>query len=248
MSSNGAIWASSAPKWLKVGTFVEYTFNSNGILFSNGTHIPFDNIVPTVYRWDCIELNETMAVLNVSLDFKKENGNMPISGEIAVGLSNRSVYLPDGTLIGTSLFWTLSNPVIGTEVILWDVPPDKITATVSEIAQDHPYVFSPTPQGRQKAFYLHSTGTVNGSTKFISIACDVDTGVTTDGFLELDPSFEALNLNSPGRLGSLDFTDTNIDLGPSENSFEIQSFLPVLAIVAGSIIIFVMVYRNQRKH
>lgn len=240
--------ASFTPTWLKVGAFAEYSFDSTLIMFSNFTVMSFSNKIPMKLRWECFELNETLAGLEVSLNAKQDNEQIFISTEIYVNIFNRSVYLQNGTLIGTSLFWIQSNPPLGQEITLWDVPPDKITATFSAITQEHQYVYSPTPQGRQKAIYLSADGYINEEFRHISLVCDADTGLATDGSVDKDPSLTALNINTCGRSGGIDLTDTNIDLGPSEDLFDIQEFLPLIALVVASVIIFVMIYRKLRKH
>lgn len=241
-----------APSWLKEGTYAEYIFESGTVLLNNNTSLlGFDvvNYVDAAFRWECVDLNDTVAKLKVTLGFTEierngkpaeQNETKNLTSEVYVNTVSRAVYLQNGTLIGTTHLWLPANPTVDDEIVIWDVPPDKITLKIENLTQ----AFTQTPQGRQRAFMVRGPGK-NG---YLALICDFDTGVTTDGLTDDEPTLTTLlGVQNLSYGGIMLFADTNIDLGPSENQFDIQTLLPIVAVIAAFAIIFVTVYMRRRK-
>ena len=201
---------SFSPSFLKEGAYATYSWNREG---SAGIFDPSDpqykglnyldasamNIVTywnATITWRCININETVAKLQVTFDyigkhltynvggFKREsldNASLQITGEIYVDLYTRAVYTTDGTLLGTTHLWLPANPAEGQNITVWDVPPDEVTlpATLNNAGFQ-------TIQGKQDGFMIHGNGNIKGKPTNFGSSYDLDTGLMISGF-EWDP-------------------------------------------------------------
>lgn len=257
--SNNCIVASNnfAPKWLKKGAYAEYLFPSGGtniVLSPEGDIISREELPQAVFRWECVDLNSTFAKLNITFYYKEtENQDTPAKeGEqytvdVYVNIFSRAVYLQNGTLVGTTTFWLPATPSAGGEIVLWDVPPDKVSITVSNLSQIQTRVL--TPQGSQQAFRIDQHVTISGTSVFFRGLYDFDAGVLCNGILLPEfpePTLKALELSDFGA-GTINLVDTNIDLGITDSSLDLRTILTVVALAVAFVIIFVAVYRRRTK-
>jgi len=231
----------NTPIWMEKGTFVQYEFKSAGVIFLNNTLSPFENDASATWRWECIELDDDLATLNVSISFTEEKKSLFISKEVDVNTTNRQVMLSNGTLIGTTNLWAKANPTDGEEIVVWDTPPDRILGVAEKGG------WSYTPQGAQKIYILEGAGTINGRNALFDSLHDIDTGIMIDGIIHHEATLFALDIDSLGVNGRFLFTDTNIDLGPRELWPEIFGLLPILIIVIVFVSVFVIFYHRRRK-
>ena len=229
------------PIWMKEGTFVQYEFKSSVVFFLNRTSFPFESDASVTWRWECTEINEDMAKLNVTIDFIGENKRLFLSTEVNVNTTSRQVFLLNGTLIGTTNLWAKANPTDGEEIVVWDTPPDRILGVAEKRG------WSYTPQGAQKIYNLEGAGTINGRNALFDSLHDIDTGIMIDGIIHHEATLFALDIDSLGVNGRFSFTDTNIDLGPRELWPEIFGLLPILIIVIVFVSVFVIFYHRRRK-
>ncbi|MEM2145834.1 MAG: hypothetical protein QW279_10765 [Candidatus Jordarchaeaceae archaeon] len=244
------------PTWLNKGVYVEYTFGEGVVeLFNNTSRLGFDFVTfhGAIFRWDCIDLNETLAKLKISLilteaarngETTEENKTTQLTTEVLINIMNRAVYLQNGTLIGTTHLWLPANPTLGDSLILWDVPPYKVILKIAEQTAYAPE----TPQGPQEVFKIEGSGETGGSVSLFTILSDLDTGILVDGGLDNEGTMRALNIRDFSYSGRMLFTDTNIDLGPKGTSFDLTALFGFLAIPVAFIIIFIAIYRSSRKN
>jgi hypothetical protein len=264
-----------APSWMKEGTYVTYnflygTFYSNGVLDTsravnllNDTFVKYNNVTSMALRWECIKLTGDMTTLNVTYTITSDlpSDNFYASALVDVNTATRSVYLQNGTSIGTTHLWLPSRPAEGQEVVLWDMPPDKVTANVvTKLSNGDNMWMSETPQGAQTAFSLENVAdfrfggesfTITGPSRlvdFMSIgngAYEDDTGLMLQGDLRVDPLSTALGMY----LGyAHNVVSTNVDMGPALTVIDWSYWLS-LAAVAGAIVAIavMMVVKRRRK-
>jgi hypothetical protein len=259
-SSN--VKAESTPNWLKKGAFAQYSFYSPGITFYNGTFLNLNNNTLSTFRWECVNLNGTTARIAVTVKGVSPNGTIcSIATEVNIDASSRSVYLNNGSLIGTSHLWLPLDPSPNDPITLWDIPPDKVQFTI--IDRDEK---AETCQGLQKSFTLSGTATglkkigFHGNLSYI-IMCDYDTGVLIDNANNMgdeEGTLKALDIMFISVEGRFRFSDTNINLGPSATSSNTNDSLdsllliipfPILLVIF-VVAIFVKIkqsHRNSRK-
>lgn len=236
-----------APTWMKPSAYTEYKSEPIGLFFLNGStsmtmDIEGDRII---FRWECIELNDATAKLEVSLDFGEGDKGIHLSDVIYVDTISRDVFLSNGTLIGTTRLWFPASPTQDQELIFWDFPPEKIVTIADTGSPNKPQVTA-TIQGVQNFFFVEASGEIRGEQNFIpSSAYDFDTGVLILGFLDFEPMLLALGIKKV--IGSAELVATNIDLGPREIIYDIRAALPYVAIIVALTLIFVAVYWQRRK-
>jgi hypothetical protein len=220
--------------------------NMTFVNFVNGTNIMYTNVTSIVFRWDCIQLDGNMATLNVSYNVttEPETEDLYISTLLNVDTVTRSVYLQNGTQIGTTLLWLPSTPAKGQEIVLWDLPPDKaIAKIVTEYEfNGEPITWSDTTQGAQRAFqYTEPVGIMNGvdltnnSQYSTSPFYEYDTGLMMWGTLRNETMFISLGLH-PFTMPERMFT--NVDMLPPKVIID-WSYVLGLAGIGGSIILIV---------
>lgn len=251
-----------APSWLEVGTYATYTFPFShghidggssfyivaGLMFLNNSYHDFKNATSEVLRWECTKLNGDRAILNVSLSIITETSdNFYASTLVDVDTASRSVYLQNGTLIGTTRMWMPSSPADGQEVVFWDAPPDRATANVSASGEN--LVYKTPSQGGQRAFMLKDmAGKIDGqdsSTLINLLFYEYDSGLFLYGMLQHEPLLKALDIYDTCQ--GAEFSSTNVDLGPQSIVIDWNYVLGVAAIVGSMVIIAVLMAKRRRQ-
>lgn len=257
-----------APSWMKEGTYVNYDFTpsgksySDGVLettkshtvhFLNGIPITYRNVTSVIFRWECTNLNENMATLDVSYSVTSDlaSDTFYTSTSVDVDVANRNVYFQNGTLIGTTNFWLPSSPADGQEIMLWDVPPDNVKATVKTRQPNGEDIFTgqtlPEPQ---RIFMLQNiTGTINGEevnegTFWGGGWYDYDTGLYVGAPIRCESLFTALGIDNMDIPNSI---TTNVDLGPAKTVIN-WGYVLGLAAIVGSIIVIAALLLIKRRH
>ncbi|MGB9914879.1 MAG: hypothetical protein ACPLIG_03905 [Candidatus Bathyarchaeales archaeon] len=235
------VYANQSPTWLREGTYVKYSTDRDGYAYLFSDSDLSSNVLSfwnATFGWRCISVNETIAKLEFTFDYigKKlnnvslENATLKLAGEIYVHLPTRRVYNLNGSILGTTHMWLTSNPSEGQEVVVWDMPPEKVTlpAKVNN-------VWFQTIQGKQQGFIVEGTGIVRGKPKNFLLLCDLDTGLMVDGNFEWDPIMTVAGIKVLLLNGRIILSDTNIMLGSafeqSTGSFIFVLSLPILAFV-----------------
>jgi hypothetical protein len=248
--------ADFAPNWLKEGVYAEYLFPS-----TSSVHVtPEGDVVEgekpgAIFRWECVDMNSTFAELKITFHYNETDESETLIDEtektifnVCVNKFDRTVYLQNGTLLGTTLFWLPANPSSGETVILWNIPPDVITFEIEESTHDFR---TATPQGPQKYFNIDKMANLaDGTHLSVHVTFDFDTGVLLQGMMGHEPTFKPLELPLVFVSHGITLNDTNIDLGPSVNTLDWRTILTVIAIVVALAIIFVSFYmrRTKRMH
>ncbi|MBT0158660.1 hypothetical protein G4O51_01605 [Candidatus Bathyarchaeota archaeon A05DMB-2] len=244
-----------APTWLREGTYVKYTTNQVGYAYvaNNSNPLGSDTLSfwNATFGWRCISINDTIAKLSFTLNYtgkelnkvSLDNATLQLTGEVYVDLSSRAVYDLNGSLLGTTHMWVSANPSEGQEVVVWDVPPDKVGLPAKCNG-----IWFTTIQGRQDGFSLEGTGKINGvSTNFL-ILCDQDTGLMIDGNFGWDPLITSAGINALLLNGIVMLSDTNIALGPTSDPTNwpliiMLATLPTIAFIG----LFVIFYKYMHK-
>ena len=230
----------SNPSWMHVGAFAAYDFSCAGVICTNNTLVTLGNHTEAALRWQCLDVKDSFSKLEISLILRGENKTLTFMSIAFVNMTDREVYLTNHTLVGTTHFWA---PINQAKVTLWEKYPDRIIAT-QQIGS-----WSNTPQGPQKIFILSGHGTIDNKSINIDNFYDTDTGVMTDSTLQYEGSLYAINLSIILVNGRLKFTDTNINLGPSEIWPELANYLPIAIFALGFFGVSLVIYRrrNGRK-
>lgn len=231
------------PVWMEKGAYTEYSFDDGLRPTSNVTVVAFES---GTYKWECIDLVGTFATLKITAIFNEEKNVSQFSTQCLVDVFNRSVYRMDGIFIGITNLWLVSNPDQNEEVILWDLPPDKIVGNINYLDD-----LTRTPQGKQKSYEIDKPGIINGNQILFSSYYDFDTGIMTAGLFYNDATLKLLDVVL---MNSLTLADTNVDLGdgekidlnPIENSMFFGAFYIIIG-VSGFLLLSIMIYRTQRK-
>lgn len=197
------------PSWIKAGAYAQYQFTSTGVAFHNHTLIEFKNNATGTFRWECTNLKNQIATLNISLSFNTTK-SFALFETVNVNISSREVFSTNGTFIGVTFLWGPTNITDGQNIILWNNPPDKIEGTTSILGN------GATPQGLQKAYILQANGTISGKQTQIISFYDIDTGFFIDGYLTNDILLTVTGIHYFGINGMIKFNETNVNLGPSE--------------------------------
>ena len=242
---------SSAPNWLKKDTYVKYTTSEVGYayIFNGSNSRGYDTLSfwNATFGWRCVSLNTTMAKLNFTLHYvgnwlngvSLENASLQISGDVDVDLYSRTVYASNGSLIGTTHLWGPANPSDGEDVVLWDIPPDRITLPASTNN-----IWMQTIQGKQDGYQVGGNGTVKGVIINFLILCDLDTELMVDGDFGYDPVMAGAGINTLLLNGRIILSDTNIQLGgPKDEPVNWSAVLTFLVLpVAVFAMLFVTLY------
>lgn len=236
-----------APTWLKKGAYAEYQYKGPtiGLTFLNSTEMTNFNVDSLIYRWECTEVNDTVAQLEVSLDSTGENMSLHLSTDVYVNTVSRSVFLSNGTSVGTTRLWLPANPSEGQEIILWHLSPDEIIGSAETSFNGNP-TFMNTPQGYHRVFLISGNGTINNQQIFFfPSTCDFDTGVVVNGIFSYEATVIALGIKEI--LGGAELTATNIDLGPRESSIDIRAALPYATLIAAIVIVAITIFMRRRR-
>ncbi|MGB9914878.1 MAG: hypothetical protein ACPLIG_03910 [Candidatus Bathyarchaeales archaeon] len=258
-----------APTWMKEGVYVKYNTNREGnALIFNVSNPKYKGLNcwdigaldslrfwNATLIWHCISTNETTAKLQVTFDcigkmlihygeeatsVSLNNTRWQLTGEVYVDLYNRTVYTADGLAVGTTHMWLTSNPSEGQEVVVWDMPPEKVTlpAKVNGVTFE-------TVQGIKDCFLIEGTPSIRGKPRNFLLFCDLQTGLTVGGMFNWDPIFAAIGISDV----SLDtFSETNIQLGRSDSSFNWAWVLQYSVLPIAIILLCVTaIYRFKKK-
>ncbi|PVX24232.1 MAG: hypothetical protein CW716_10520 [Candidatus Bathyarchaeum sp.] len=250
---------SSSPAWLKEGTYVKYStdqvgyaylFNNSGLSGINS--LSFWN---ATFGWRCVSINDTVAKLEFTFDYvgktlndvSLENATLQLAGEVYVDIYTRAMYASNGSLLGTTHMWVTANPTEGQDVVVWDIPPERVTLPAKVNG-----VWFQTIQGKQDGFNLEGTETVNGKAKNFGLLCDLDTGLMVDGNFEWDPIITGAGIKALLLNGRIILSDTNIALTiTSDNSKGSFIFVFISLSILAFVILFVAFYKRihqKRKH
>ncbi|MCW4009332.1 MAG: hypothetical protein NWF05_01760 [Candidatus Bathyarchaeota archaeon] len=232
-----------APTWFKEGIYAEYTFENLNIFVVDGS-IKAQN---AIFRWECTNYNNTTAKLNITLNgtqterFYGDSSAtvtkitpLLLSAQLYVDPASRAVYCVNGTHIGTTHLWLPANPTDGENITIWNMPQDKITQPATIIGH------TATPQGPQKSFRVGL------------LYHDLDTGLMTltSGITGItdrkEPTVDALEVYTI--TGNGKFAATNIDLGPSDEPFNWQGVLQLIALPVAAVLILIGVYWRRKRY
>ncbi len=255
-----------APSWLKEGAYVKYEaylpgttdlgvvgfFDLSNPKFAGTNYTLPGQKVDAVLEtnsssltWRCESVNDTMAKLQVTLDYvgtppsldgSSEEVSLQRTVEVYVDLYTRGVYNVDGVFLGTTHLWLPANPTNGQEITMWEEGSETITTniTVSE-------------QGKQYTFRTGSQVTIKNNPLMLGLTYDLDTGlgVSYNGgqIFFWDPIFAAVGI-SFGTVGRV--SETNIDLGPEHSEINWNQIL-YYSIIPIAIILLVATLLIKRK-
>lgn len=259
-----------APAWLKEGTYAKYTIDREGsagifdtsdpqykgLNYWDATALDVLTYWNATLTWRCTSINETAAKLQVIFDyigkeltyniggFKREplnNTLLQLTSEVYVDLYTRAVYNTDGTLLGTTHLWLPANPTEGQDIVVWNVAPEKITLQARVNS-----VWFQTIQGKQDGFIVDGTVNIKGKPANFGAHYDLDTGILLNfAANNWEPIVSSLGF-AWFEMGEL--SDTNIQLGPSDNTFNwyivLQYAILPVAVVALCIAI---IYRRKKR-
>ncbi len=249
-----------APTWLKRGVYAEYNFPAGIIHFPNESSsigLGFDSyeFENGILRWECVDLVDTKATLDVRFDYTSvkyngrpmtENKSAQLTSQIEVDTLSRATHLSNGTLLGTSHLWLPANPTPTDNIVLWDVSPDFVQSTVS----NHSDIQVHSPQGTQNAFSIAKEAKVDNVTVLFNIMCFSKTGLMSQMLpvpVSCEPAFKALNMLSFDVNGIMTLTSTNIDLGPSSEPLNLTLILAGVVVIAVFAICLFAVYTRMLK-
>lgn len=238
-----AFGTSATPVWFKEGVYVEYGFESSGIVFSNRTLLSFNAPTDVSYRWECVSLEREVAKLNIMIIFGKGSSSIRLSTQLFVNIDNREVRLSNETLVGKTRLWLPAVPRMNEDVILGFCPPDAVVGKVIDVTGG----YMETPQGAQKVFSVSGKGLLWGRNVTVTGCYDLDTGVMIQASLESESTLISMGIWDPGLHGIVGLRATNIDLGPRELWPEILRFILCATPVGGFLLIFILVYRKRMK-
>jgi hypothetical protein len=254
----------AAPTWLKKGVYAEYTLWTGSfttpdrrVIVVDGTEVVFNYTMKQfdngTFRWTCIDLNASAAkiegVLTLWLNDEPEPSEYKVI--LFIDPSTRAVYAQNGTLLGTTHLWGPSHPQDNQEMILWDVPPDKATGTITVTNNGKPMFTFQTPKGIQQFYEVSNfTGKIDGKriAFFTGALCyEYDTGlpVCLPAVTQDEPVMAAFELNDfmcPTEVGP-----TNVDMGPAEMRIDLYQIFSYVAVGVGVTIMAVAVVKHRRK-
>lgn len=220
-------------------------------MFLNNSFHDYKNATSATLRWECIRLDGNTATLNVTYTITSDlsSDNFYTSATVNVNTASRSVYLQNGTVIGTTRMWMPSSPADGAEVVFWDLPPDRATANVSTSYGGDTTVYKTANQGAQRTFMLENmVGKIDGqdiSTINNLFGYEYDTGLFLYGTVNHEPLLKALGIAD--NFQSAEFGSTNVDFGPARIFVDWGYVLGIAAIVGSIIILAVLMVKKRRQ-
>jgi hypothetical protein len=263
---------SFAPSWLVEGTYVKYESSLPG---SSGSALAFFNLSNPKFTgtnyvlsgqkldliletkssslmWQCKSVNDTMAKLQVTLDYVGELKNyvdnssetVPVqrTAEVYVDLYNRGVYNVNGTFLGTTHLWLPANPDNGQEITIWEENSETVTSPVTTTSDS----WTTTVQGNQDIFQTDAYVTIkNNPYLMLNLYCDLDTGLSL-GIIFWDPVFAAVGIAN----GPASVSETNINLGPERsvinwNQIMYYSIIPIAIVL---LVVTLLIKRRRKKN
>jgi hypothetical protein len=267
-----------APSWLKEGTYAKYepnTSRSNNLGFVQffnvtdpkytGTNYMLShaadtlNTISSSFTWRCISINDTIAKLQVTLDYVGNSTgsncddnfeyvtnssrivSFQLTGVAYVNLYTRGVHNADGVFLGTTHLWLPANPNNNQEIILWEEDSKTITSAVTI---DRTTSWTTTVQGKQDIFEIKETRVKDQYTLGYPFY-DLDTGLFVGGVCPWDSIFAVVGV-SFCNVGVL--TETNISLGPERSAINWYQILPYVIIpIAIILLVATLIIKRRRK-
>jgi hypothetical protein len=227
------------PPWLRVGTYVEYRVDVAS--FPTGTQ--------ATLRWECIDLDGTVATLNVS---HTATANIPYEAQISPGSAiikvltdSRDVVYSNGTVIGKTFLWVPPFLINDQKVVLEGEPPDEKIGVVDSDSGTCTW----TCEGYQEIMLIRwgETGyNVTGG----SILFDVNTGILVMGAPFPSAVIDALGAED-FITGASTIVATNVDLGPQFLRafilFTIWNNLPIILPIIIFVTAFLLIRRKRKR-
>jgi len=244
-----------APLWLKEGVYVKHEHSSPAFIgvfdvsdpqfagtnYLVDTTAAFLEVDSSIFMWQCVSVNATMAKLKVIFDYISDGVSLQRTGEAYVDLYTRAVYNADGVFLGTTHLWLPANPNNGQEITVWETDFETITAPVKFDDKS----FTTTIQGKQDIFAVMESVTINGQPKLITVMCDLDTGLEVGGRVSWDPIYAVVGV-SYADVGAL--SETNINLGPERSTYNwMQNLRYALLPIAIILIITALIIKRKKK-
>jgi hypothetical protein len=261
-----------APSWLKEGAYVKYEhslpgttslgavgfFNLSNPKFAGTNYVlsgqKLDAVLETNSSslvWRCESVNDTMAKLQVTLDYvgtppsidgSSEEVSVQRTAEVYVDLYTRGVYNFNGTFLGTTHLWLPANPDNGQEITIWEENSETVTSPVTTTSDS----WTTTVQGNQDIFQTDAYVTIkNNPYLMLNLYCDLDTGLSL-GIIFWDPVFAAVGIAN----GPASVSETNINLGPERstinwNQIMYYSIIPIAIIL---LVVTLLIKRRRKKN
>ncbi len=257
----------AVPLWFREGVYVEFRGEFHDVdnyttllQFLNLSELRFKDlnfkergVLFSLFRWECLDFNGSMAELKILLRFFKGDDSFELSTCVFVDVDSRDVYSLDGEFCGKTMLWLPTNLEVGDKVI-FGYPECYVEGTVTNKGYN-----IKTPYGYQKCFEVDfdSNGPVNvtykNETYRISglwnwLDYDLDTGILiqTPHFMGEATLYA---LGGIRRIFSIMLIyETNVDLGPSliwPQILNIMFF--VLPPAVFFVVVFFAVYWRRRK-
>ena len=260
----------SPPFWARLGAKLEYEGYVDSVYFYNKSMVPkpFLNMsgvnLEGNYSIILLSFEEKM---NVHLSLFIENitnsiaffriilkiGGYSSMKKVLVDLSTRQVTLPNGTLLGQTIFW---------------IPPCSKGDTIPFVGQENSTVFieisdlsfKDTIQGVQDVYLIRTKSQKAGVSKPITpteaqsieyffprfIYYDADTFILIEGKIDEDAFLSAFGILRFGE--DFKLVSTNIDLGPQNLFIALLRLLPYIILVAIILITtFYFVFVKKRR-
>ncbi len=248
------------PVWLEVGSFMEFRVKPEYITFTNLSYIDFESEATLIYRWQCIDIEDNIAVLNVTLRIIEKGKGVIFSKciRINVNLYTNAITTQDGTFVGTLRFWlpprlreeTIIEMPINSSFWFENYSVDSFKGEVKSIE------VGSTPQGRQKvaliSWEIHYNKSIGRNRTIIKGLWDPfeiydwDTGLLIT-FPTNDISLLLLGVANVYvvLLGPPNIYATNIDFGPALSS-PWEFLIPFIFLTTFAVVCFV-IYRQRTK-
>ncbi len=241
------------PTWLREGTYVRYTTNQPGYAYFFNSSNPrgYDTLgfYNATFGWSCLSITNKIAKIEFFFDYMGKtlnnvslgNATLTLKSDVFVDLDNRAVHYSNGSIIGTTHLWVCANPNDDQKVVIWDIPPEKVSLPVKT-----GYILD-TCQGMVKGFIVEGTVTINQTRKNIDLLCDSTTGLMVDGSFDSDPIMVGSGINVLFINGRVYLSDTNIEFAIYNETSNQTNVSNIVMFMLLPIIVFVALFVAIRK-
>ena len=241
---------SSIPAWFEEGVYARYRLSrASEITFVNESVYWFKP-VNAFFRWDVVDFDGQVALLEVSFTFEQETTveypsvhageplNLNLTTSVYVDVGSRDIWSLGDEFPGKTGFWLPPNPEEGDNFVLFGKHGNYLNGTVTDIG-----FTVKTPQGSQPVFDVEFKFQ-NGASLWSTY--DLTTGLLLLGYQMrgMDAMFLALNISKVDP--SLRLDSTNIDLGPPSFYTKFLRILQKIVLVGAFILVAVIVYKRKR--
>lgn len=242
----------SEPTWLKEGTYVKYTTDQTGYAYVLNASSPrgYDTLCfyNATFGWHCLKITNTKAKIEFNFNYvgktlnnlSLSNATLNIKKDVFVDLKNRAVYDSNGAVIGTTHMWVCANPSNGQEVVIWDIPPERVSLPAKTNYELE------TCQGIVKGFVVEGNVTINHAKRYIDLLCDSNTGLMVDGFFDSDPIMLGSGISALFYKGRIYLSDTNIEL-ITYNQTDWSEIMLLASPIIAFVVLFVAIYKHMQK-